>query len=169
MPFPTDSYWAPVRSLLEQYADPQDIILAPNDFLELFPNTYPYPASPWLKAEQLSFAVFHKGMLSEVAPKLAIDVLQAFQPVFANEVFVVYAKQALPVSEPLPQIHLQPVVEKFGSSEAYQSIDRPSSALVVATQDCPWCLERSLPQLLKLNPLLASGASSCWIAGVKNG
>lgn len=154
MPFPAnDPYWTEVRAFLEQHANPQDVILAPNDFLEFFPNNYPYPVSPWLTADQISFAVFHKGMLAEVASPLAGTVIQQFQAVLANEVFVVYAKVPLPDQAPPDSIHFKPLIQQFGLSAdaTYKSIDQPSCAVVITTQNRPWCLERSLPQVVQLN------------------
>lgn len=151
MPFPNDSHWIQVRTFLEQHAKPLDAILAPNDFLELFPGTYPYSVSQTLPARQFSFVVFHKGLISEVAPHLTLEVLQQFHPVLANPVFVVYSKTLLPQTVSPQDIHLQPLLEQFElSSSPPVSLDKPTCAAIIATRDRPWCLERSLPQLLQL-------------------
>lgn len=164
MPFPVnDPYWMQVRSFLEHYATPDNVLLAPNDFLEFFPYTYPYPVTPWLEAEQLDFAIFHKGMLAEIANRLAVTVLQQFHLALANEVFVVYTKAAISGLEPPLPIHLQSIDAQFGqpTADPYIEVDRPTSAAVMITQDRPWCLDRSLPQLLKLDiPLLVVDQAS---------
>ncbi|NJR66749.1 MAG: hypothetical protein HC772_17880 [Leptolyngbyaceae cyanobacterium CRU_2_3] len=93
MSFPTtDEYWMQARSFLERYADPLAAILAPNEFLEFFPGTHHYNVSYTLPAQQFQFVVFHKGMATEIETPIALQVLEQFHPVFANEVFVIYAK-----------------------------------------------------------------------------
>lgn len=153
MGFPTeDQYWMQVRSFLEEHAPSLTAILAPNEFLEYFPGTYHYSASYLLPHAHYDFVVFHKGMVSEIEPTLVKEVLQHFHPVFANEVFVVYAKTLLPDAPSLDRNDMQSLVEKFDLAAEPQPAltTKPNCAAVITTYNRPWCLEKSLPQILKL-------------------
>lgn len=154
MGFPIDDqYWMQVRDVLAAQAQPTAAILAPNDFLEFFPGTYHYAVSSCFPAEHYSFVVFHKGMLDEIEPGLKQQVLQQFHPIFANQVFVVYAKHppASPIDPALDQKELQSLLDQVASSSSPAfPTTKPNCAAVVTTYNRPWCLERSLPQILKL-------------------
>lgn len=153
MGFPTeDNQWMQVRAFLEQQAQPLAALLAPNEFLECFPGTYPYHLSYQLPAEQYDFVVFHKAMLGEIEPSLIQEVLQRFQPVFGNEVFVVYAKAPQADTPPLDPNDIKALLEQI---EAAATAPHPlpfqeKIAAVITTYNRPWCLERSLPQVLAL-------------------
>lgn len=156
MGFPTDDrYWMQVRDVLAEQAQPLDAILAPNEFLEFFPGTYHYAASYLLPVEHYKFVVFHKGMLGEIDLALKTHVLQHFQPIFANEVFVIYAKTP-PAGEADPLLpnpeNLRAFLDQVKADEAVQPFPatKPDCAAVITTYNRPWCLERSLPQILKL-------------------
>lgn len=149
MPFPThDPQWNDVRSFLEHTAQPLDAILAPNDFLEFFPGTYPYTISQTLSPDRLRFAVFHKGMVSEVHLPLALAVIQQFHPVFANSVFVVYAQSPITGISPPPSEDTQVLVVAFNSVTS--AAPSPSCAAVITTYNNSQTLERSLPKVVAL-------------------
>jgi glycosyltransferase involved in cell wall biosynthesis len=154
MPFPSDDpYWLQVRSFLEEYAQPLDAILAPNDFLEFFPGTYHYNVSNLFSASDFAFVVLHKGLAREIDPALALEVLQDFQPVFANSVFVVYAKSPLS-GVPSPEaVDIEALIKQFEVNQQFYDLTpaRQTCAAVVTTYNRPECLERSLPQIVALN------------------
>jgi len=114
MPFPTDdSYWVEVLSFLQQHADRQAAILAPNDFLEFFPGTYHYNVSYLFPASHFEFVIFHKGMLADIASALFIEVVEQFHPVFANPVFVVYSKTVIADIAPPEPIHIDSLLRQI--------------------------------------------------------
>lgn len=152
MSFPShDEQWLQVRDFLKQHVQPLDSILAPNDFLEFFPGSYPYNVSPLLSLDRLLFAVIHKGRVSEIYSPLALKIAQTFHPVFANEVFVVYGKTAVENPPPLEENDLNALVQQFESNDRFYDLDyRSTTAAVVVTRNRPTALERSLPQILAL-------------------
>lgn len=151
MPFPKDdSYWLDVLSFLQQHADRQAAILAPNDFLEFFPGTYHYNVSYLFSASHFEFVVFHKGMLADIAPALSIEVIEQFQPVLANPVFVVYSKAVIPDIALPEAIHVDSLLRQLDEQRLSMLPPRREVAAVVTTHNRPACLKRSLPQLFKL-------------------
>lgn len=152
MPFPIeDEYWMQVRSFLEKHAAPLDPILAPNEFLDFFAGTYHYNISYVLTPAQLRFAVFHKGMASEVEPALAVGILDRFHAVFANEVFVVYCNELLAGALAPEKVHTAALMQQFDEYfEDEQTHRPPSYAAVITTYNRPQSLARSLPQVLAL-------------------
>lgn len=150
MPFPKDDpYWMEVLAFLQQYADRQAAILAPNDFLEFFPGTYPYDVSSLFPARHFEFVAFHKGMLAEVDAGLAAEVVGQFQPILANPVFVVYGKTAPADLEPPESMHVDSLLHQL-PQPASLPLQKRDFAAVITTYNRPECLRRSLPQLLKL-------------------
>ena len=153
MAFPThDEFWMQARSFLEKHADPLDPILAPNEFLDYFPGTYHYNVSYLFPASMFRFVVFHKGMAEEIHTALALEVIDRFYPVFANEVFVIYADVLLLGIAPVEQVHTKALLEQFEEQfEAEQSFSKPPTyAAVITTYNRPQSLARSLPQVLAL-------------------
>ncbi|GAB4375920.1 MAG: hypothetical protein Kow00121_22220 [Elainellaceae cyanobacterium] len=154
MPFPAnDSFWTEVLAFLKQHAKPLDAILAPNEFLEFFPGTYYYNVASALPPEHFKFVVFHKGMVAELDPLLALKVLHQFHPVFANDVFVVYAQaEILDTSIPTGN-DLQALTEQFEAAHLRileLRSTKQTTAAVITTYNRPWCLERSLTRILEL-------------------
>lgn len=150
MEFPaSDRYWTEALTFLEQHAQPLDAILAPNEFLEFFPGTYHYNISYLLPADRFAFHVFHKGMVTQVEQPFLLEVLQYFQPVFANSVFVIYANALIDVS-PADE-HIQPLLNQISQQPHNSSNEKQKYAAVVTTYNRPQCLARSLPQILALN------------------
>lgn len=147
MGFPTeDEQWMQARIFLEQQGQ-LEAILAPSEFLEVFPGTYHYAVADLFAVEQFQFVVFHKGMLSEIAPAQTRRVVEQFQPVFANAVFVVYAQKALPAPDFDPE-DVASLLRQIATAGV--EVVQPRTAAVVTTYNRPWCLEKSLPQIVKL-------------------
>lgn len=153
MPFPLDDdFWTETRDFLKDHADPMAAILAPNEFMEFFPGNYHYNITYTLPPEMFDFVVFHKGMVHEVEPPFAVAVMQHFTPIFANPVFVVYAKQPPENAPEAAQGHLQPLLDQLGAIETLNrvQIKTPRFASVITTYNRPGSLGRSLPQILAL-------------------
>ena len=156
MPFSLeDSNWTQVRSFLEQHVKSRslDSILAPNEFLEFFPGTYHYRVSQFLPPDHFDFVVFHKGMVADIYPPLALKVLNQFYPVFANAVFVVYSKRPLPDSSVPSDNDLEALLEQFEfENQRLANVlpTRETFAVVITTYNRPWCLERSLTRIMEL-------------------
>ncbi|NJR39470.1 MAG: glycosyltransferase [Leptolyngbyaceae cyanobacterium CSU_1_4] len=151
MSFPSDQYWTQALAFLQQQAQPSDTLLAPNDFLEFFPGTYPYHVSHLFPARSYDFVIFHKGMVTELDQALSLDVLEQFYLVFTNDVFIIYAQSKLNhISEP-DERQAQALVEQIETSDRFESLHRNQTcAIVVTTYNNPENLARSLPQIVAL-------------------
>jgi glycosyltransferase involved in cell wall biosynthesis len=160
MLFPSqDPHWVQAREFLAQHATAQDILLAPNEFLEILPGVYYYDASYYLPCDRFDYIAFHKGLIADIQPPFALQVLQTFHPIFANEVFVIYAKTPLPNLKRLDSKAVESLLwqveelgESFEHSTAQQLAQQSITAAVITTQNREKsCLGRSLPQIVALN------------------
>ncbi|MCU0524741.1 MAG: glycosyltransferase [Elainella sp. Prado103] len=151
MSFPADPQWLDVQAFLKQYAQPTDAILAPIDFLEMFPaQTYPYNVSTRLPVNHFGFVVFHKAMLSEIDPTLALEVLDRFQPVYGNAVFVVYAQTDLKLPSPDENDLKALLLAVQQRSVKLESRTQPRWAAVMVTHNQAGLLARSLAAIADL-------------------
>ncbi|MBD2024947.1 glycosyltransferase [Leptolyngbya sp. FACHB-711] len=154
MTFPIDDlYWLQVRDFLQQHAQPLDAILAPGEFFEPFPGTYPYSVSPALSLEQFAFAVIHKGQIAEIYAPLGAEIVHKFHPVYANAVFVVYARSPITEFLATDENDLKALFERMDAIDRFYDLEgniQPAAA-VVLTHNRPDALDRSLPQVLALN------------------
>lgn len=118
MSFPyNDRFWADVATFLQPLAGADDKVLAPDDFWRLFPRIYRYVNTRLRPAMDYDWAVIHKGILRELAPEFVRRLVKTTQPVFANEVFVVWSTS--PRAAPLPTSanqHVQPMLEGIAAS-----------------------------------------------------
>jgi hypothetical protein len=82
------SPWKQALELLQQYAHPEEPIVAPLAFKVRLPNSIAdYTA--FLKGGDFSWLVMHKGMIDSIDPMMPRLLQQGFAPVHANEVFVI--------------------------------------------------------------------------------
>ena len=154
MNFPFDDrYWLEVSSFLQQHSNSLEAIMAPNEFLDIFPGTYHYNVSYLIPVEHFAYVVFHKGMLDEIEYPFTLKVVQNFQAVFANEVFVIYAQNQTIELPKNQEQHLESFRIAF-SQYKYQPNEELSSgrncAITVTTYNRPHALRRSLAQILAL-------------------
>lgn len=150
MSFPTeDLQWIEVRSFLQQQVQPDQSILAPNEFLEFFPQTYPYNITYALPPQTFDFAVLHKAMLSEIAADCLTTIIQRFHPALANDVFVVYSRH-LPDRPFLEdKTNLRALLKQLPKENPTQR-DAKHNVAVVVLATTPDAVARSLPQILQL-------------------
>lgn len=86
-----DEYWTAVAKVLERLAQDDDLILAPNEFLPLFPGVIAlHVRKRMLPQERIAHFALHKGMLEHVDPAYLAEAA-GLTAVFANEVFAVYS------------------------------------------------------------------------------
>jgi glycosyltransferase involved in cell wall biosynthesis len=165
MSFPYhDSYWVEVQQFLEQHVEQHpsstDAILAPNEFLGIFSQTYPYNITYTLPARHFDLVVLHKAMLGEIDPTFLTGILQRFFLVFENDVFAIYAKRPPVRQEPVDDSDIRSLLQPFLRP---QSVSPPTCGIVVVTRDRPHALARSLPQLVALGApvvIVDDGSSS---------
>jgi predicted O-methyltransferase YrrM len=91
MPFPQDDhYWQEVADFLLNRFGASATIVAPNEFHELFPRTFPYDTIRHLDLDRLDALVIHKGALSEVGQDTCGRLAERGIPLYGNSVFSVF-------------------------------------------------------------------------------
>jgi hypothetical protein len=92
MPFPHyDQYWQGAADFLLQRFGENVPILAPTEFHELFPQTFPYDVISRIDLREMEALVVHKGALSEIGRETCSLLVNEGIPLFGNGVFVIFA------------------------------------------------------------------------------
>jgi hypothetical protein len=104
-----DAHWLELRDFLTERGAPVQRLLAPVELRELVPGIRTYSAGSQgmpVDVDSLDFAVLHKGKLDSIERRSLLTMLVEWQPVFANAVFVVYARQEFdgPPPEHMPAL-----------------------------------------------------------------
>ncbi len=87
-----DALWEGAAEFVKNYIKKGELVFAPAAFEAGFPgHVIPYGR---VEGRAFQWAIIHKGMLNETGAGLLSMIEAAFTPVFANEVFVVFAKRA---------------------------------------------------------------------------
>jgi hypothetical protein len=133
-----DGYWTAAANRLRKLVRPGDLVLAPIDFLAIFPQT----VAIHVRKHMLSGAEIQHYAIQD--PELLVDATR-LRPVFANEVFVVYSGRGW--RSPFWRMHhVRPVLDYLAG------IDRTAASsfatgIVVTTYNRPWALRRTLRSL----------------------
>jgi len=92
MHFPhEDPYWQSVADfLLGQFGEGCSIV-APTEFHELIPRTFPYDVIQHIDLKEMQALVIHKGALKEVGESTCALLVREGTPLFGNEVFVLFS------------------------------------------------------------------------------
>ena len=114
---PEDSYWSDARGFLRQHVHPGEKLIAPVRLKKEFEHFYSYSYSYGCEVEFFDWMLIHKGMVKKFNPAFLATAISTFKPVFANEVFVILAKQDL-VGAIASPIHLKPLVDVLDSSNS---------------------------------------------------
>ena len=94
MPFPYhDRHWLVVVDFLKRHHEPGESIIAPDEFIEEFPEVLTYAATFAAREKASPWSVIHKGMLDRINRDFLTDSKTAGKPVFANEVFIVFTRK----------------------------------------------------------------------------
>src|SRR6185503_5698531 len=94
MSFPFhDRYWTDTAHFVEKHRAPEESVLAPDLFWWRFERIFRYANTQLRPAERYDWAILHKGELDHLAPEFLPAIQDEMQPVFANEVFVVWARR----------------------------------------------------------------------------
>ena len=96
-----DRIWENTRNFLVAQSKPKQLITAPGEFVNTMPGVIAYPLLSSFRPASFDFAVVHKGQGSEIGRSNIRYWVENYQPVFANEVFVVFAKQSATGIDPL--------------------------------------------------------------------
>lgn len=145
----SDPFWRAVVDFLLPRVGPDDVIVAPNEFLHRFPGTIPQHVRRRMVANtSIKYFALHKGMLDRTDGAVLREAV-AGVPVFANEVFTIYAPAGGRLSAEQER-HLR-VTEDF-----VRLLPPPAKetriAAFVATYQRPWALERLLNSIAGQTP-----------------
>jgi len=89
-----DPNWVTVADWMRPRARPGDRILAPDIFWWRFPKIHRY-RDPFLRPQaEYDWAILHKGELDRLPQAFLARLVKTLHPVFANDVFVVLARNA---------------------------------------------------------------------------
>ena len=115
-----DSFWLEASSFVKQHLQPGDQLLAPLKFRPAL-SPVSYSSTYRQQASEFDWVLIHKGMLSKVDRSFLRQTLQQLHPVFANEVFVIFAKRQLSAGHAAP-LH-------NGHFQAFLSLADPEAQL----------------------------------------
>ncbi len=115
MEFPEgDRFWLDTYKFIEQHLQTADKIVAPQEFQEKLSNVTDYLS--WRHEElatDFQWLIIHKGRLAELGIELFQQVESRFQPVYGNEVFVVFSSYNHLPSLDYNSSHFQAFTEKL--------------------------------------------------------
>lgn len=159
-----DAHWVAVAEFLNSMGVSHQLILAPNEFLHLFPGTIAiHVRRDMMPDARIDWFVVHKGMLHRVDAAMLREAV-ACTAVFANEVFVVFARDATGHAD---ENHVAPIIAFT------QRLANPPSAyrvgIIVSAYNRPWALKRTLRSLRRLNaPMLVVDDHSSLVSRWRN-
>lgn len=94
MPFPTDDRaWNDTLLYLLERRRPGERTLAPDEFADELPFVRPYSQQNSGEEPAYAWVVIHKGMVARLNAGFMQDLTSWSVPVFANEVFVIFARE----------------------------------------------------------------------------
>ncbi|NJR39876.1 MAG: FkbM family methyltransferase [Leptolyngbyaceae cyanobacterium CSU_1_4] len=112
---PEDSYWSDAKSFLRQHVRSEEKLIAPVRLKTEFQHLYSYSDSYGCEVNFFDWMLIHKGMIEKLNRTFLTIAVNTFQPIFANEVFVILAKQKVPGAIAPPQ-HLKPLLDALNAS-----------------------------------------------------
>ncbi|MBW4513995.1 MAG: FkbM family methyltransferase [Timaviella obliquedivisa GSE-PSE-MK23-08B] len=109
-----DSYWSDARGFLRQHVHPGEKLIAPVRLKKEFEHLYSYSYSYGSEVDFFDWMLIHKGMIEKFDHAFLTAAVKTFKPIFANEVFVILAKQDLAGAIASPH-HLKPLLDALSS------------------------------------------------------
>jgi hypothetical protein len=152
-----DKFWQDVLAFLRRCATKDDRILAPKDFLDAHPGVFGYGIQYAFPLRFFSLVVLHKGMYDYFPLEVLEELRARFVPIFANEVFVVFADRPRKGAVYFPDVHYKAFTIAIGDLRRCEhrevscgdSKDTAFCGVVVTTYNRPHALSRSLPQICR--------------------
>jgi hypothetical protein len=83
-----DQFWREAQTAVAETDGGR--VVAPSQFRELVVSCHCYEETPWLHAADIDAVVIHKAQLNEIDPQFLRKMQGRLNPIFANEVFVVF-------------------------------------------------------------------------------
>lgn len=153
MQFPSqDGYWNATAEFVKSHYREGESLLGPAEFAEIIPVTHAYGASFCGSDQPYSWVVLHKGMLDDIAHRFLMSLESGYRPVFANEVFVVFAMAQRLTAVDLSSSHYRSFQEQLAK---HVEKKRPERALLSLVRRCAWLRNMDLQRRLRRSRLLA--------------
>jgi FkbM family methyltransferase len=126
-----DRYWQDVADVLVERGLTGSRIVAPIEFAPAVAVDIGYGNATPEEAMQAGVLVLHKGLYEELDRRFLARTIRRLHPVFANEVFVVFADEGEPLAADNPHIVQLPKIAAWakGAAEA----ERPRRRRMTAT------------------------------------
>lgn len=116
-----DPHWLAAKNFLKTHFQPADRIIAPAKYRRELPNSSGYDLTSDRTAEEFEWVLVHKGLTPQINGQFLQRTIAALQPVFANEVFVVFtSREELGADWEQMQPHLKPLLQKVAPERAIQ-------------------------------------------------
>ncbi|MBG1270759.1 FkbM family methyltransferase [Nostoc sp. WHI] len=114
MSFPiNDKYWVNTAEFLQKNIQSENRVVAPDEFKEKFIGFISYESIIQNSSNDFQWVIIHKGMMENLEYAFLDKVVNEYNPVFANEVFVIFTKHTSIVALNHDFIHLQNFWEKI--------------------------------------------------------
>src|SRR5262249_54233443 len=103
---------------LAQFGDTASIV-APVEFHELIPRTYPYDLIRKVELDRLDAIVVHKGQLDQLGQMACAVLAKSGIPLFGNEVFVVFSLKGERPRELSGEHHFSAFYARVAAAETF--------------------------------------------------
>ncbi|MFM7426572.1 MAG: polysaccharide pyruvyl transferase family protein [Elainella sp.] len=134
-----DYFWDDALAFLQKQSSPNQNFLLPEELCSAFPQAFSYQQIQAEQRSEFDWALLHKGRLSCIPVNILDRICRSRHPVFANEVFVLFASPQISGNPPPLLIHSPHVKALFSQlrqrklqqslqvlSLAAKTTDRPS-------------------------------------------
>lgn len=120
-----DPAWQAVAAFIEQHARDDDVVVGPDELRALVRTPVRHHGSGFVDEPSLRWVVVHKGQMDQVDPRFLNLADRDFEPVLANEVFVVFTRHPLPV---LPHGDVHHRAYRVRRADLFDSLLGPGAA-----------------------------------------
>jgi len=115
MLFPeNDPFWRDAVEFLNKHRNAEDVSVAPDEFSEKIPLVMAYDLTSASMPVDWNWVVVHKGLLPDIDRSFLVALCREIPPVFANEVFVIFAAQSTLPKPGRNSPHVWSLYEKIG-------------------------------------------------------
>jgi len=149
--------WAEVLEVVRRFIDPSQPLFAPSPFMEFFPRTLPVFLLSEARLREAAMLVFHRDETDWIGFDLRDRLMERFDAVMANELFVGFARKGLAGEamefDPRDLERFHAKLEKLRRLHLIQIPAGPPAArcaAVISAYNRPWALARTLPQVMRL-------------------
>ena len=116
-----DSNWLTVQSFVEGTRGRNEMVIAPTQFKTLLKGVYGYPKTFKVSPQKCQWLIVHKGKLQAIDSDFLKHVVQGFNPVFANPVFVVFSSRSDIPAIGLESDHVFPLINSLYPKQNYRN------------------------------------------------